>query len=704
VIGGKDPGTYMNEGIQIAQRGALVIHEPVLAAVPTYARDLFFPSHAAVEYYGIRFMGFYVRDPRTGSVTGQFPQLFPLSIAIGYGLDGLTGARMTIGVWAILGLLAFYFAGARWIGAPAAAAAAALLALNVAEVWFSRYPNSEIVMQACLFGALLSFARAYQDGDGFFAPVAALLVGLMLFARIEALLLVVPGMVAAGVLGWLVDRRRFPWAFLVALAPWLAGALFYYEGPLLPYFARAISYFQHLPAWGVILGAVGIGAAAVVLLILRGRFDDRTRRLVPECWAAALVILAVYAAFFREPGGRLAEYDAHSLRTFTAIYLLWPGLAAALAGMVLLIRRHFWSDPAFVVVFSGLSIFFLYKIQVVPSEFWAARRFLPVILPGALLFAAGAGLARTATRQWIRIAAGAAVVGVLGYQYTVRAEPVMPHVEYAGVIPALEHLASQFGDRDLVLVESRDAGSDMHVLAVPLAYIYARNVLVLNSARPDKFQLREFLGDALKQYAHVYFVGSGGTDLLSRHIGARPVTDARVKVPEFESTAATLPASVHRKDFDYTVYELQLDPPPAESFSLDVGNQDDLHVLRFYAKETTEGRTIRWTGPRSVVAIPNMTGREREIVLVMSDGGRPQSAAPAHVDVLLDGTPLGGADVGPGFHEYRFAIPPDAAARASSTDTPAQLTLVSSAWKPQQLLGGTDDRTLGVMLDRIDVR
>jgi hypothetical protein len=29
---------------------------------------------------------------------------------------------------------------------------------------------------------------------------------------------------------------------------------------------------------------------------------------------------------------------------------------------------------------------------------------------------------------------------------------------------------------------------------------------------------------------------------------------------------------------------------------------------------------------------------------------------------------------------------------------------VSSVWIPQQLLGGPDDRRLGVMLDRVDVR
>jgi hypothetical protein len=153
VIGGKDPGVYVNEGIQIAQRGAISSRDAVVAAVPNFARDLFFPSEQRDDYYSGRFMGFFIREPEQGHVIGQFPHLYPASIAIGYGLNGLSGARQTTGVWAILGLLAVYFAGARLFGKPAAAAAAGLLSLHVIQVWFSRYPNAEVVMQALLFAA-----------------------------------------------------------------------------------------------------------------------------------------------------------------------------------------------------------------------------------------------------------------------------------------------------------------------------------------------------------------------------------------------------------------------------------------------------------------------------------------------------------------------------------------------------------------------
>jgi len=177
-VGGKDPGVYFNEGIQFAQRGALVVHDPVVAAVPPFARDLFMPGYVdlqgvpRVDYYSTRFMGFFIKDPEAGTVVGQFPHLFPASIAIGYGIDGLTGARRTTGVWALLGVLSLYFAGARLFGRLTAAAAATLLALHVVQLWFARYPNSEVVMQALLFAVLLANARAHVDRDRFFAPVA----------------------------------------------------------------------------------------------------------------------------------------------------------------------------------------------------------------------------------------------------------------------------------------------------------------------------------------------------------------------------------------------------------------------------------------------------------------------------------------------------------------------------------------------------
>jgi hypothetical protein len=708
VIGGKDPGTYMNEGIQIAQRGSLVTRDPVVAAVPAWARELFHLPQPHLGNEGLRFMGFFLLDARQGLVVGQFPHVLPAAIAIGYGLDGLSGARMTVGILAALGVLAVYFAGARFVGLAAAFAGATLLSLHVLQVWFSRYPNAEVAIQTLLFAALLAFARAHQDGDRFFGPVAGALIGLMLFLRIDTLLAIL-AILAAAALAWLVDRKAVRPAFVVPLVAAAILVWFYLTGPMRGYFWLPRIYLTNLPLAGVLGGlAAGIGAFGL-LLWSRNRFADRARQMVPTAVAVVIVVLAGYACFLRAPAGKLADYDAYALRTFTEFFLLGPGLVAALLGFVLVVRRDFWRDPAFVLVFAAFSIFLFYKVKVAPNHFWMDRRFLSVILPAALIFIGAAAFGPLSSwpqgRQWARVVIGTIVLAALGQRYANAAAPVLPHIEYEGVLSSVERLAAKFGDKDLILIESRNAGSDTHVLGLPLAYIYARNVLVLESAKPSKAQLFAFLEDTRQKYDRVLFVGGGGTDLLSGRISAAPVGDGRVQIKEYEASPWNVyPQQVRRKDFDYSIYELSTSARTSRGFAVDVGYQDDLNVVRFHAKEQTEGRTVRWTTAQSFVAVTGLGGKEREVIFELHDGGRPKSAPPARVQVFFGEVEIGTIDVQPGFRRYTLPLPAAAVEAAARLDDPTPLRLLSTVWNPRKLLGVADDRDLGVMVDRIEVR
>jgi len=476
IIGGKDPGVYVSEGVQIAQHGALVLHDPVVASIPPFARDLFIPpDRNVIHYLALRFMGFYVTDPQAGAVIGQFPHLFPASIAIGYGVDGLTGARLTTAVWALLGLLSVYFMGSRLVGRPAAAAAGALLALNVVMVWFARYPNAEIVMQTLVFAALLATARAQVDDDPFFSPVAGALLGFLLFLRFDTAIAVGAVMVAIA-LGY-VAGQRVRWTFWPPLAFATALATWYYLGPLRHYVQLPIVFVSNLPAWQFV--AFGVAAVVLVTLVLAGRrsrvWSARLIRMLPDAVTIVIVVLAVYALWFRHPGGKLTDYDAYALRTFADFYFTVPALIAALIGFALVVRARFWDDPAFAVVLTAFSLLLFYKIRIVPEHFWAARLFLAVILPGGLLCVAGAALTgvrgRVVLSRAIRVPVGIVFLLVVGWSYARASRPLLDHVEYQGIIGRLEALAGRIGDRDLLLVESRDAGSDVHVFGLPLAYI-----------------------------------------------------------------------------------------------------------------------------------------------------------------------------------------------------------------------------------------
>ncbi|RPI49946.1 MAG: hypothetical protein EHM55_22590 [Acidobacteria bacterium] len=721
VLGGRDPGVYMSEGIQIAQRRSLVTVDRVAADVPAATRDLFFPAYGGTGYYSVRYMGFHLRDPDAGTVSGQFPQGYPIWIAIGYGLDGVTGSRRVISWWAIFGVVGVYFAAKRLIGPTPAAAAAGLLCLHVIQTWYARYPNSEIVTQALIFPALLAHAYAHEDEDRFFGPVAASLVGLALFTRLPVVIAIVP-IIAASMLTH-VAGHRLRAGFLVTLAAWLAAAGMYYTTQLRPYFSRPVSYVQSLQAIHLVgLAAGAVAVCALLWAIRRPGIAAVTRKWLPPSLIVVVAIGAVYALYVRQPGPHLAPHDAHALRVFADLYVTRIVLGAAVIGYALVVWRSFWRAPALILTLTTLSLFFFYKMRIWPEHFWMSRRFLTEILPGTFIFAAAALFApvwieRTESRKMgsdprdikgvrpLLYVFGILGVIFLGRQYLEASRAIRTHIEYAGVIPEIERLAAGFGDRDLVLVEGRSA-SDLHTLALPLSYIWARQVLVLYSPRPEKPMFVEFLQWARHEFDNVYFIGGGGTDLLSPGMRVEPIKTERFAVPEYEATPYTeYPRRARMKPFDLTVYRFVDGTTDEGAFRIDVGGPDDLQVVRFHAKERTgtEQTTFRWTRDHSFFSVPNLKASDRELVLRMS-GGRPQKAPPARVTVFLGETPIGTASPDAQFRDYTFAIPLELADELARKRGAVEARVESTTWTPREVLGGGDDRMLGVMIDRAEIR
>lgn len=721
VIGGKDPGTYMNEGIQIAQRGSLVTVDPVVSGIPGETRDLFFPSHQRDDYYGLRFMGFWIQDPNAGTVVGQFPHLFPASIAIGYGLDGLSGARDAVAFWATLGLVALYLAAAPLIGRPAALAAAVLLGLNVVTVWFARYPNAEVLMQVMLLAAALAVARAREGAYRFFGSVAGILVAGLIFLRFDAVLAVAAFLAAWTALS--AVRERLGAGFLLAQIAIGVVALEYLLGPMRAYAAYPLGFAGNVGGW------LPVAAAAAAMLAFRAAMrHDATAAVVrgwlPATVAVSLVALAVYAWFVREAGGRLAAHDADAFRHMAWYVTPW-GLAAGVIGLAGLVRTSFWRSPALFTTIAVFAVFFFYKTRIVPEHFWTMRRFLAVVLPALMLGIAGLAafaaraVVRTrepasdsaeAGRRFVPIARGiicTALLVPIAIVFWRQAEPVRHHVEYAGLIPQLEAVAAEIGPGDFVIVESRNA-SDTHVLAVPLAYIYAKPLLVLNNPAPDKRLVEDFLRWAEGRYERVLFMGGGGTDLLSRRMTATPVSSWQFQVPEYDAPTNAYPDGVRMKEFDFGFYALGIDRGTGDgpvAIDVDVGELDELEVIRFHAKEQhASGDRFRWSRDVSYVLLGNAGATAREVAVWMSDGGRPAAAPAPIVEVAVGEFVLGQVTVTDELQPYRFAIPPDVADWMGRQDAPVRLRLRVPTWSPQEYLGVNDPRELGVIVSRVEVR
>src|SRR5262249_61281199 len=114
------------------------------------------------------------------------------------------------------------------------------------------------------------------------------------------------------------------------------------------------------------------------------------------------------------------------------------------------------------------------------------------------------------------------------------AGPFVAPIKHDGDSAPIESLAGRAGNSAMQNAEPRDAGTHVHALGLPLAYIYARNVLVLSTASPDKPAFAAFLEQMRARYRRVLFLGGGGTDLLSSRWSVAPIASERFRLPGYE--------------------------------------------------------------------------------------------------------------------------------------------------------------------------
>jgi hypothetical protein len=195
----------------------------------------------------------------------------------------------------------------------------------------------------------------------------------------------------------IVACRETEWWLLLTLA---AGFLSY--AILFPrYFEATFDAFA-------LTGAASAGLA-LVAMTLTPAMAARTGNLVSSLHTRVLVIfllalLFFYAAAVRptlEPFASIQEsFSLYGLRDFRedslrnlAAYLSWPVVVAAGFGVIWAIWRRWGSRrgllrPLLLVLALGPALLYLWTPHVSPDHPWAFRRFIPLVVPSALLFAA----------------------------------------------------------------------------------------------------------------------------------------------------------------------------------------------------------------------------------------------------------------------------------------------------------------------------
>jgi hypothetical protein len=175
LVGGRDPGAYVAAMGLIGRTGGIAYRDPAVLSIPREDLELFYRHADTPDRSWARFMGFNLESTTSGRVVPQFFHLFPAFGAYLFQAMGVKGALATPVVFGILGTLAVLFALRRLLGAGPALLGALLLATNVVQVWFARYPMSEGMSQFLLFLGVLAFSHWEERGHPCFgAPPAAM--------------------------------------------------------------------------------------------------------------------------------------------------------------------------------------------------------------------------------------------------------------------------------------------------------------------------------------------------------------------------------------------------------------------------------------------------------------------------------------------------------------------------------------------------
>jgi hypothetical protein len=666
-------------------------------------------------------MGFPLESPVSARVFPEFFHLFPAFGAYLFQAMGVKGALATPPVFGILGTLGVFFAFRRILGQGPALLAALLLALNVIQVWFARYPVSEGFSQFLIFLAFLAFASWEEGGSAAFGTLAGAALGLSLLVRIDSVLLVAPlalyvvGRRARGDLPWrAAGALLVPFLLLACHATF--HACFWSRKYLLSIANRP--YWRQPPAVWVV---VALGLVAVLLLAGRvgpwlGRWLEGHGRTLRTASVLAISLLSLYAYFLRpllsawaggdgndkgdalaRPGvllslgfSHLAAHDAQAL-----VRLGWfvtpVGLALGILGLLWMIRH--WRARYLFPVLTALTFagFYLYKIRVFSDYYFAMRRFMPVALPCLLGFGALL-LWRTAARGgWRRWAAGALALG-LGAAYLKATLPIARYVDWKNAVRFVDDVARRFGPNDVVIFEQVQS---IHLLSLPLWAIHGVNIIELARFNPDPERLRHLIEAWRGRYKNIYFVHTYRTDLCGLFL--QRVEDYAFGTMEWERAYGRPPRRAEPRALRFTVSRVV---PPAELQvpalpEVDVGGSDDFQISGFFDKEGGGDRTYRWTGSCASIYLPGVRPGA-EAVLTASAGRRPATASAPLVRVSLSGTTLGEFMAIDDWSDHVFQLPDPLPPGAPV------LRLDVPAWRPVNLLSDSSDvRDLGVMVDRI---
>jgi hypothetical protein len=468
VLGGWDPGVYVNEGIALARHGTLHPPDRLFSDSLTKAEKKVFTrtGHRRTE----RFPGVVV-DSGKKAFTFEFYRLLPSMIALAYRTGGLPAA---VRVNTILGGLALLILAAvlwRGSGGPHAFFATVLLALQPVWLYHTHTPVTEMLQLVLILGAgvlLPARSRSWASSLLLSLLLSLLVLNRFSFVPFAGIFIFILALTDSG----REDRRRVWGERLLQIGAVLAAAGI--DTWIAPYSARG---WRPFPPIFEVFGLCVLAALAVDALSARKTFRSLSSRIPDRArWTAGVLAVAVTGGVLSFATEHLPVRADPDNLFHLASFAGWPVLAAAAAGGLIFFCTMRNAPAAMKGLFLFLAVvgtLLLVQNWIRDIYPWAMRRSLPYAVPAAAVLAGylpaqlwrGGGRLGPARK-------GAALLLVLALCLSVstKSRNAWSRVEYEGISAALSAVAQKIDERDIVIADDPRWGT-------PLVFIYGRQVL-----------------------------------------------------------------------------------------------------------------------------------------------------------------------------------------------------------------------------------
>ena len=696
VFDGSDGSIYTAMAAMLESSGTLHPTDALASRLTDAERAALYPT---ARWSGRleRFPGGLELDGDPVRIQPEFLHVYPVWMAVAGSAAGSSARFYVNPIAAWLGLIALWLIGRRLAGPLAGELAAVLLAMNIAEVHFARFPSSEMTAQFLILSGLFFTLLATDTRWTPAGICAGLAFGLAAMTRVDALVLLTPPVAIVLIHEF---RRAGAERYLVVMAAtW--GLLTAWSGVYAMTTAR--SYVSRI-AGSINAGAGGHPAIAILLLlavamVAIGLFMRMRTRVVRRTVIGAGSMLAggamVTLLWFDRSHG-------HFLEVVTV-----AGAVLALAGLLAMV----WNGDAGRTLPIVLVFAFMMMLMARPPDQavlpWNLRRYVPVLLPIACL-AIGYLVARVQLLRpqlrFVMLAPAALGVVFAAQSWPIFAEPRMRD--------GREELAKIEEVVDPAALLIWDQGLPSHLPAAT-HYLLGRESVLMPATEAAEPVVRRLAAEALAAGRRVWIVMDGSRDTVSSspwRVRLRDVpilfgSSIVIRTDLLRPTDGGLPlrtaASERRLDF-YSV-GLRTQTTTALPLRIDIGGHDVPYLLGgFHGAEREMNTSYRWTSSEARVFVPQFEATADDDVQVfvrLGAGGRP-STLPVLVNIAWNGISVGEVEVQKEMRDYDVTLERGSLGSRHG----GELTLRASTFVPRDAGLGIDRRTLGVRVDAVTIR